>query len=708
MSANLSFQTGPLTWVKPEIDVALERVGASLARYFPSPEASEELAAARGSLREAIGALSMIGMEGLARFMTEVDSVLEDLGTRRVAPTGAIQALLERAVSTVTQYLTDVARGEPDQPMSLMPTLRELARSRGRRVEDKELFYPDLSLLPPPLPGGQATSGPALVATVKLQRAAYQRGMLQWLRGSVEGLEIMVRALQEVERAQPQPHDRRLWWLAGGLVEVLLREALPADDELKKLCARIDLQMAAFAAGKDAAPETLLRDILYHLARCEPVTPRLKEIQSLYHLERYAAPPGIAGLLELDTERVGPLLQQAHEALAEAKAAWASYSTGEQKSLADFRTSAGRFRDLAADLGNHPLLELAELIKRVSMVLKAQSRERQALIAMEMATALLAAEHALERFTSLTPQIEAKVEAITGRLLNALSGRPSEAADPVLAGLGQRNDEAEPIAQVAREMQANLQHVEQVLDGYFRGTGNESQLGGLEPFLRHVIGALRMLGLEPAAELLEHCTAVVALLADRSQTPSQDEVTLLADGLSSLGFYVQALPHDGGRGAEDGGGGTGPIPFSVGPIDPGRRNLLGSRNLPRPLLLRRSQPRAPSPPPNSSREAPAFPRHSRPKPGRRPPHPPRQGISQAAMATSPTARLPETGRSWKSSSKKRGRSSRPSPKTWPPAGRGRKIGKRSRRCAAASIPSREAVGWPGLPIWARPPGPSRT
>ncbi len=547
MSANLSFQTGPLTWVKPEIDAALERAGASLARYFPSPQAPEELACARGSLREAIGALSMIGMEGLARFMEEVDGVLEDLGTRRVPPTGAVQALLERALSTVAQYLTDVVRGEPDQPMSLMPTLRELARSRGRRVEDKELFYPDLSLLPPPLTGGQGASGPALVATVKLQRTVFQRGMLQWLRGSTEGLEIMVRALHEVERAQPQPHDRRLWWLAGGLVEALLREALPASDEVKKLCARIDLQMGAFAAGKDAAPEVLLRDILYFLARCEPATPRIKEIQSLYHLERYVAPPTIAGLLELDTERVGPLLKQAHEALAGAKAAWASYSTGEQKALADFRASASRFRDLAADLGNHPLLELAELIKRVSMVLKAQTRERQALIAMEMATALLAAEHALERFTSLTPQIEAKVEAITGRLLNALSGRPSEAADPALSGIGQRNDEAEPIAQVAREMLANLQHVEQVLDSYFRGNGNEPQLRGLEPFLRHVIGALRMLGLELAAELLEHCTAVVALLADRNRTPSQDEVTLLADGLSSLGFYVQALPHEGGE-----------------------------------------------------------------------------------------------------------------------------------------------------------------
>jgi chemosensory pili system protein ChpA (sensor histidine kinase/response regulator) len=545
MSANLSFQTGPLAWVKPEIDAALERVGTSLGRYFPSPEASEELATARGSLREAIGALSMIGMEGLARFMTEVDGVLEDLGTRRVPPTGAIQILLERALSTMTQYLTDVARGEPDQPMSLLPSLRELARCRGRGVEDKELFYPDLSLLPPPLPGGEPASGPALIATVKLQRAVYQRGMLQWLRGSVEGLEIMAQALREIERAQPQPHDRRLWWLAGGLVEALLREVLPPGDELKKLCARIDRQMAAFAANKEAVPETLLRDILYFLARCEPATARLKEIQRLYQLERYAAPSTIAGLLELDTARVGPLLQQAHEALAEAKAAWASYSAGAQASLAHFRTFAGRFCDLAADLGNHPLRELAELIKRVSTVLKAQSRERQALIAMEMATALLAAEHALERFTSLTPQIEAKVEAITGRLLNALSGRPSEAADAALAGLGQHKDEVEPIAQVAREMQADLQHVEQVLDGYFRGTGNEAQLAALEPFLRHVIGALRMLGLESAANLLEHCTAVVAMLADHRQTPSQDEVTLLADGLSSLGFYVQALPHGG-------------------------------------------------------------------------------------------------------------------------------------------------------------------
>lgn len=543
MSANLSFQTGPLAWVKPEIDAALERATRSLKSFFAAPENSGELASARTNLREIAGALSMIGMEGLSRFVTELDGVLEDLGARRVAPTAPTRALLERAVSTVIQYLTDVAEGCPDQPMSLLPTLRDLARSRGRQVDDKELFYPDLSLFPPPLSDGQAVSGQALAALVKLQRTAYQRGMLNWLRGSADGLEIMARALSEVERAQPQPLDRRFWWLAGGLVEGLLHQGLAASDEVKKLCARVDRQMAAFAAGNDAVPEALLRDILYHIARCEPVTPRVREIKNLYHLERYVAPATIAGLLELDTERVGPLLKEAHEVLAAAKQAWTSYSAGEQKSLADFRTHIARFRDLAADLGNHPLLELAELVKRVSTVLKAQSAQRQELIAMEMATALLAAEHALERFTSLTPQVEAKVEAITGRLLNALSGRPSEAADPALAAFGQRNDETELIAQVAREMNANLQHVEQILDSFFRGHGGEDQLASLDPFLRHVVGALRMLGLEPAAELLEHCTAVVAMLADRRRALSQHEITLLADGLSSLGFYVQALPH---------------------------------------------------------------------------------------------------------------------------------------------------------------------
>jgi chemosensory pili system protein ChpA (sensor histidine kinase/response regulator) len=543
MSASPFIQSGPLAWVKPEIDAALERARVALAAAAHSPEDGGEFAQAAGSLREVSGALTMIGMEGLARFVQEIEALTEAVAGQRRLATATNLELLTSSIGNVAHYLADVASGEPDQPMNLLPQLRELAQVRGAEVDEKALFYPDLTLYPPARGDGESLGDPALGALFKLQRAAYQRGMLAWLRGSGEGLEIMAAALEEIEKAQPASQQRRLWWVAGGFLDALARGDGPVSDEQRRLCARIERYVASTASARDATGEPLLRDLLFQLRGGEPATPRIRDIRTLFQLDRHAAPSTILGLVELDVERVAPLLHAAHDALANAKAAWTTYSVGDSTSLTSFRAQVSDFRAAVGELGNQPLRELAELIDRVASVLRAQSIDRQELIAMEMATALLAAEHALNRFTTLTPQIEARVEAIAGRLLNALSGRRGDPNDPALGGLAGRNEDAELVAQVAREMHANLAHVEQVLDAYFRGTASREQLATLDPFARHVIGALKMLNQEPAAELLEHCAQVIGMLADREHAPSQFEVNVLADGLGSLAFFVQALPH---------------------------------------------------------------------------------------------------------------------------------------------------------------------
>ncbi len=542
MSATPSLQSGPLNWVKPEIDAALGRARAALAAVGESAQDSGEFANAALSLKEVGGALTMIGMEGLARFVQEIEALNDAIASQRRLATSANLELLQRAIGNVTHYLEDVANGEPDQPMNLLPQLRELAKARGVEVDDKELFYPDLGVYPPLRPDGAPLAEIALAALLKLQRASYQRGMLAWLRGNREGLATMSGALEEIEKAQPAPQQRRVWWVANAFLDAVDRAAAQPTDEQKRLCARIERYLAAAATAGDSTGDPLLRDLLYQLRSCEPATQRMRDVQALFQLERHAAPSTILGLVELDVERVTPLLHTAHDALSAAKAAWTSYSLGDSTSLTSFRSNVSEFRAAVGELGNHPLRELSELIERVSSVLRAQSADRQETIAMEMATALLAVEHALNRFTTLTPQIEAKVEAITARLLNALSGRRADPNDPALSGLAPKNEETELLTQVAREMHANLTHMEQVLDAYFRGTSTREQLGALEPFARHVIGALRMLNQDTAAELLEHCAQVIAMLADREHAPSQFEVNVLADGLGSLAFFVQALP----------------------------------------------------------------------------------------------------------------------------------------------------------------------
>ena len=57
-------------------------------------------------------------------------------------------------------------------------------------------------------------------------------------------------------------------------------------------------------------------------------------------------------------------------------------------------------------------------------------------------------------------------------------------------------------SQLIHEIQVNLQHIEQVPDAFFRDNYKRDELPGLAPYFRQVYGALSMVELGKAAELL--------------------------------------------------------------------------------------------------------------------------------------------------------------------------------------------------------------
>jgi chemosensory pili system protein ChpA (sensor histidine kinase/response regulator) len=88
-------------------------------------------------------------------------------------------------------------------------------------------------------------------------------------------------------------------------------------------------------------------------------------------------------------------------------------------------------------------------------------------------------------------------------------------------------------AQVGREILANLQQVEQVLDAYARGQGSDKIVQALAPQLRQIRGALSVLRWDRAVSVLERCQALLATLV-----PGGADLDWIAEGLSSLGFFV--------------------------------------------------------------------------------------------------------------------------------------------------------------------------
>jgi chemosensory pili system protein ChpA (sensor histidine kinase/response regulator) len=162
---------------------------------------------------------------------------------------------------------------------------------------------------------------------------------------------------------------------------------------------------------------------------------------------------------------------------------------------------------------------------------------------MEFATALLLAESAFENFNKLSPDFAEQVDSMLARLDAAQAGNAAADGAPALDEMSQRAQARVLLGQVMREVQANLRHMEQVLDAFFRDHGRRQDLATLARDSQQIRGALRMLELDDADRLLALCQTQIESYADPATPVDEDGLELLAESLSGLGFYIDAVLH---------------------------------------------------------------------------------------------------------------------------------------------------------------------
>ena len=115
----------------------------------------------------------------------------------------------------------------------------------------------------------------------------YQRGLLKWLRGSGDGLSDMRKALDQIEATQNQPARRTLWWAAQGLIDALHAAGTTRDNAvLRKLNARLDVQIRKLIEGSSTIAERLLRDVLYQVAVAPAGSEHLECVRAAFQLDQ--------------------------------------------------------------------------------------------------------------------------------------------------------------------------------------------------------------------------------------------------------------------------------------------------------------------------------------------------------------------------------------------------------------------------------------
>ena len=215
MNAATEFDVGPLTWVKSEIDLALERADQALQQYLASPGDLTQIKFSRNHLHQVQGALTIVGLDGVVQFVEAVEALLDAVEKQACPADEATIDLVHRSLEGVRVYLDDLIVGQPNQPLRLLPLYVEVQTARGvTRFSPSDLFFPDLNVRPP----RRSTLAPKrsrgeFQRLLRLERARFQRGLLSWLRApqKTQGVSEMLTAVQHIEATQDAASARVFW-----------------------------------------------------------------------------------------------------------------------------------------------------------------------------------------------------------------------------------------------------------------------------------------------------------------------------------------------------------------------------------------------------------------------------------------------------------------------------------------------------------------
>jgi chemosensory pili system protein ChpA (sensor histidine kinase/response regulator) len=548
---SIEFDTGPLTWVKGEIDLALQQAQGKLAQFSEDASDSTPLRLAQTHLHQVTGAIQMVGLDGAAKFGEAIEKMVSALEKHEIAISGANLAAVGSALSTLSQYLENLLNGKPDQPVRLFPQYEALQRARGvEKISESELFFPDISIRAPKNLPTRSIPERDLPTYLKSARTKYQRGLLGYLKNQSDNdsLNLMRDALEAIEQTQSSAAQKTFWWTTVGLIESLTNKGIAPVAQIKLLCGGIDQQIRRLVEGSPKVAERLLRDTLYFVARSAPVADRVRNIQEQFELSSYL--PGSSSAEQQNEEEVArrqPILRELRELILPAKEAWLRYTAGNVESLKILLSQLKRLVDQAKVLDNTPLDQLLGQIGHLATRLDSDPANLNESIAMEMATALLLAENSLQRYQGVTDEFTRQSEVVCKRLQACQQGTLSELDVPEIELLDEISRKAQEkllLAQVGQEILSNLQHIEQTLDTFFRDPAQREDLPGLKPYLKQIYGALKILDLEPAVSLLDECERLVDGFCQSDYQADQAQMELAAEGLSSLGFYVEAIQRD--------------------------------------------------------------------------------------------------------------------------------------------------------------------
>jgi chemosensory pili system protein ChpA (sensor histidine kinase/response regulator) len=544
-----TFDVGPLSWVKSEIEHSLGEVRTHLDRLVADPANDKAAKYIATHLHQVTGALSMVGLGAATRFNEAIEKLAESF-----LDTGAHDRLVnnvavtKRAMASLSAYLDNLMAGEPDRPMMLASAYQAVNVARGASdIAESDLFSPDLST-PIPMPDDTIAlpKSDMMTEAIKHRRGMYQTGLLKLLRDKdlAGGARDMRNATLAIEALQVTSPTRAFWFTASGFFDTVAANPSEAGALSVQLFGKIDQQIKMLIEGVQKVPEKLFRDLLLVIGNSTADTDRVTRIKALYRLdELLAVPEGVRDGVADD--QLKAVVRSLRDRLQSLKDHWLKFSSGNRPALEPFAAEADALAQAALAQPNKDIHQLFQLLSAAGGHLRKVTTPLTESQGLEVATTLLFAESSLENYFRLSPEFATQVASVTTRVKGAMVGAELPALDPnanaLMDDMTKRAQERMLMFQVGQEVQVNLATIEAGLDNYFRDQTKTSELNPLLPLFSQVQGALAILDLDEAAALNQILRDRVSQFSSGAMKGAGEDAEGVAEGISALGLYVTAL-----------------------------------------------------------------------------------------------------------------------------------------------------------------------
>jgi len=526
-----------LEWVKGDIAETLKQARSALDAYVETSD-GDAIGECLACVHQVHGALQMVEFYGAALLAEEIEELAQALQADRVSPRDESIRLLQQALNQLPLYLDRVHSARRDLPLVVLPLLNDLRSARGESLlSETSLFSPQLlSIAPLPDEALAQRAVPDLKEQLRQWHQLLQQALAGLLREDhgPSNLEDMARVFARLEALCQGAPLLPLWQVTSALVEGMLTGVIANSPALRSLLKASDRQLKRLLAQgivgiNQAAPDELLKSLLFYVAKVTRPTPRMQSLKERYSLDEALPDSAVvdaerARLAGPDRNAMGSVLGALCEELVRVKERLDLFVRSDRQHTSDLDALLAPLRQIADTLAvlgfGQPRKVIIDQLAVVLSLAQGQ-REPNDAVLMDVAGALL------------------YVEATLAGMVGTVEPESREESRLPTTDLTQIHQ------LVIRESCQCLKQAKVLVIDCIEADWDRQRLESLPELLSQVRGALAMIPLPRAASLMRGCTDYVdEQLMGSDAPPSEMQLAHFADVISSLEYYLERMLQD--------------------------------------------------------------------------------------------------------------------------------------------------------------------